>query len=104
MKKNRFYEQVSEDTYNIDVELLYKYATEYDYGEDEEGLADEIEEALDVAESCGTYWSDYNPRYSNNPFNYGFELNGYLFIYDYTGVAGKYWNEGDGLQTLCRPW
>ena len=39
MKKNRFYEKVSEDTYNINVELLHIYATEYDCVEDAEGLS-----------------------------------------------------------------
>lgn len=104
MKRNKFYEKVSEDTYKIDVELLHKYATEYDIYDDEEELYDEIVEALDVAESCGEYWSDLDPRYPNNTFNWGFKLDGYLFVLDYTGVAGRYWNEGDGLQTLCRPW
>jgi len=104
MKRNKFYEKVSEDTYNIDVPLLHKYATEYDIGEDDEGLYDEIVEALDVAENCGEYWSDLNPRYPNNPFNWGFKLNGYLFVLDYTGVADKYWNKIGEPWTICRPW
>jgi hypothetical protein len=104
MKKSKFYEQVSEDTYNINVPLLYKYATEYDCVEDEEGLADEIGEALDVAQDCGEYWSDLDPKYPNNLFNWGFKLDGYLFVRDYTGIAGKYWNENQDTWTYCRPW
>jgi hypothetical protein len=103
MKKNKFYTQVSEDTYNIDVALLHKYATEYDCNEDTEGLADEIQEALDVAEDCGRYWSDEDPLFPNNNYNYGFVLDDYLFIRYYTGVADKYWNKEGGPWTYCHP-
>lgn len=103
-KSNKFYTQVSEDTYDIDVVLLYRYATEYDCNKDVEGLADEIQEALDVAESCGEYWDDLDPRFPNNTYNYGFILDGCLFVRGYSGIADKYWNEIDGPWVYCRPW
>jgi hypothetical protein len=40
----------------------------------------------------------------NNTYNWGFKLDGYLFIRGYSGEAGCYWNQGNGLYTLCRPW
>lgn len=101
--KNRFYEKVSEDTYNIDVALLHKYATEYDVQEDVEHLEDELRDALAVARDFGDYWDDLDPRYPNNPYNWGFTLDDFLFVLDYTGVAGKYWND-DETWTICRPW
>ena len=104
MKRNKFYEKVSEDTYNIDVPLLHKYATEYDIGEDEEGLYDEIVEALNIAEECGEYWDDSDPKFPNNTYNWGFTLDGYLFVRGYTGVADRYWNKIGEPWTLCRPW
>jgi hypothetical protein len=105
---NKFYKKVSEDatstTYNIDLPLLYEYATSYDFIDDVEGLRNEIEEALDVAQGCGEYWDDLDPKYPNNTYNWGFKLDGYLFIRGYSGEAGMYWNQGNGLYTLCRPW
>lgn len=38
---------------------------------------------------------DYDESDSHNPYMYGYTIGKYIFITNYTGIAGKYWN------TIC---
>lgn len=48
----------------------------------------------------GEYWDDCNEDYLNSAYHTGYEVDGEVFITNYTGVAGRYWNNGD-LVTVC---
>lgn len=57
-------------------------------------------------DQCGESWDDAgDPWYPIGPFHVGYVLGGQIYITDYTGDAGNYWNdEDDDRYTICRPW
>lgn len=52
-----------------------------------------------ILEEYGEEWSEYDDRFPNNPYLYGYILEGHIFVTGYTGVAGCYWYEETGM--LC---
>ena len=52
-----------------------------------------------ILEEHGEEWSEYDDRFPNNPYLYGYILEGHTFVTGYTGVAGCYWYEETGM--LC---
>lgn len=52
-----------------------------------------------ILEEYGEEWSEYDDRFPNNPYLYGYILEGHTFVTGYTGVAGCYWYEETGM--LC---
>lgn len=52
-----------------------------------------------ILEEYGEEWSEYDDRFPNNPYLYGYILEGHTFVTGYTGVAGCYWYEQTGM--LC---
>lgn len=52
-----------------------------------------------ILEEYGEEWSEYNNHFPNNPYLYGYILEGHTFVTGYTGVAGCYWYEETGM--LC---
>lgn len=52
-----------------------------------------------ILEEYGEEWSEYDARFPNNTYLYGYILEGHTFITGYTGVAGCYWYEETGM--LC---
>ena len=59
-----------------------------------------VDETLSyILEEYGEEWSEYDYRFPNNPYRYGYILEGHIFVTGYTGVAGCYWYEETGM--LC---
>lgn len=52
-----------------------------------------------ILEEYGEEWSEYDENFPNNPYRYGYILEGHIFVTGYTGVAGCYWYEETGM--LC---
>jgi len=52
-----------------------------------------------ILEEYGEEWSEYDDRFPNDPYLYGYILEGHTFVTGYTGVAGCYWYEQTGM--LC---
>lgn len=52
-----------------------------------------------ILEEYGEEWSEYDDRFPNNPYLYGYILEGHTFVTGYTGVAGCYWYAETGM--LC---
>lgn len=52
-----------------------------------------------ILEEYGEEWSEYDDRFPNNTYRYGYILEGHIFVTGYTGVAGCYWYEETGM--LC---
>lgn len=52
-----------------------------------------------VLEAYGEEWSEYDDRFPNNTYKYGYTLEDHVFVTGYTGVAGCYWMENTGM--LC---
>ena len=52
-----------------------------------------------ILEEYGDEWSEYDDRFPNNTYRYGYILEGHIFVTGYTGVAGCYWYEDTGM--LC---
>lgn len=73
-------------------EALYNMCFETDLTD---GLYDILESRLNTAlnNSSNTVReiSTYDERYPNNPYYFGYEINGHNFWVGYTGSAGKYW-------------
>lgn len=46
-------------------------------------------------------WDDYDENYPNNPFHEGYKYNGNIYITNYTGDAGRYWN-GSLYERICK--
>mgnify|MGYP003517384926 FL=1 len=61
---------------------------------------------VEFMERYGEAWDDASdPWYPSGPFHEGYTLGGHIYITDYTGDAGNYWNdEDDERYTICRPW
>lgn len=45
----------------------------------------------DYASSLCEYWEDAHDDYGDNPYNWGYILDGHYVAFGYTGVAGKWW-------------
>lgn len=52
-----------------------------------------------ILRGYGEEWSEYDESFPNNPYRYGYILEGHIFVTGYTGVAGCYWYEETGM--LC---
>lgn len=60
---------------------------------------------FEFMEQYGEYWDDASdPWYPSGPFHEGYMLGEKVYITDYTGDAGNYWNDEDDRYTICRPW
>ena len=53
-----------------------------------------------ILKEYGEEWSEYDDRFPDNPYLYGYILEGHTFVAGYTGVAGCYWYEETGM--LCQ--
>ncbi|MCR0531849.1 hypothetical protein MKC55_21100 [[Clostridium] innocuum] len=69
-------------------DVIDKYNLSYQEYDDLEG------KCVDWLKINAEPWSDYDEDFPNNLCHYGYELSdGTVLITDYTGIAGKYWNE-----------
>lgn len=60
---------------------------------------------VEFMEQYGEAWDDASdPWYPSGPFHEGYVIDGQIYITDYTGDAGNYWNDEDDRYTICRPW
>ncbi|WP_454961719.1 hypothetical protein [Eggerthia catenaformis] len=57
-------------------------------------------EVYKLSENADYKMSDYDKRYPNNTYRYGFIKDGYPFVTGYTGIAGAYWQD-QFPHTLC---
>lgn len=60
---------------------------------------------VEFMEQYGEPWDDASdPWYPSGPFHEGYTLDEKVYITDYTGDAGNYWNDEGDRYTICRPW
>lgn len=81
-------------------ELIYNYACcpgFFDLSEDVQEII--RKEVYRLEDSADYFVSEKDKDFWNNTFKSGFIKDGYMFINDYSGIAGNYWQEDNG--PLC---
>lgn len=46
-----------------------------------------------ILDEYGEEWSGKNPDFPNNPYYTGYKYKGYIFVTNYTGLAGRHWGD-----------
>lgn len=54
---------------------------------------------MSALHTYGKEWDEYDEEFPNNPYRFGYVLEGHVFVTGYTGIAGHYWTDDTGM--LC---
>lgn len=59
---------------------------------------------VEFMEQYGHDWTSRDGNYPYDSYHVGYEFNGDIYITDYIGDEGCYWNKESDKYTICRPW